>query len=773
MQTKCIHPNENITQLILPQIQVIGAAMSEEQNGDKKPLRTTWGAGVLNYPPSKIVADRMRDEFHIGKYHYCRIRPGDPQTLVVMRTSNPSGLTQGSWDKMREKLGMRPPPECEGPDAQDGEEGEDGAEGNRPLGHKYRKRPLWRKFAEKYRDYRAAELEANYVVLIAPRELAKASGKENLPPQDHHVPAGINYASTPAGINYASVLAGAAIPLPIAPPPPREEERAAILPADELDRELPLPPPTPPPVSSSAQQTPTLPDPTLPDPTPPTLARFGAAAAPRSAVGKVKRSLLVEQSDAAEQPKGKRGRPRKSTPDVAAAARVPPPPEDILGVEQCAGILRGFFDFTTHFSAAPGGEQHIVHGLLKSVFAMMPRSMATDAQTARLFDPIVTADGLRFLPLLPHESTQASGVELHRRALALEQRVSQLLRLLRGVGADRLNAEDARDLDVAARCCDALDGTGVLPAPPPDSPTRAAGLHALLQAVHRARPTALKREILIADHVTWAVPVLLTLFMLRVEGRSDNAGLIKRRLEELNVKRDKALRHDTLPLRRYGWQLTVLARRLRQLMERATGGSPFQLSLAPPDFSNGRRALAFVREDPPTNVANEESLRRMHRENYTQYVSGAGGIRDRASPHTDERAAAGGEESRGQRAAVPGDGRHRALPRDPPVGGARSGRLPANGGRHALREPHAAPVPVPEPRDGRVQAWGVPLSGIDQPAGASHAGMAFLSAGGASPRRVIKAARFDCVRAYYSATPRILDRPPRIHALWCLPRACC
>ena len=96
-----------------------------------------------------------------------------------------------------------------------------------------------------------------------------------------------------------------------------------------------------------------------------------------------------------------------------------------------------------------------------------------------------------------------------------------------------------------------------------------------------ARDAALKRGILIADHVTWAVPVLLTLFLLRVEGRSDNAGLIKRRLEELNARRDKALRHDTLPLRRYGWQLTVLARRLRQLMERATGGSPFQLSLAP------------------------------------------------------------------------------------------------------------------------------------------------------------------------------------------------
>ena len=147
-----------------------------------------------------------------------------------------------------------------------------------------------------------------------------------------------------------------------------------------------------------------------------------------------------------------------------------------------------------------------------------------------------------------------------------------------------------------------------------------------------ARDAALKREILIADHVTWAVPVLLTLFLLRVEGRSDNAGLIKRRLEELNARRDKALRHDTLPLRRYGWQLTVLARRLRQLMERATGGSPFQLSLAPPDFSNGRRALAFVREDPPTNAANEESLRRLHRENYTKYVSGPAGMSTAHAP---------------------------------------------------------------------------------------------------------------------------------------------
>jgi hypothetical protein len=235
---------------------------------------------------------------------------------------------------------------------------------------------------------------------------------------------------------------------------------------------------------SSAPQTPTL-----PAPTPPTLPRPGAAGASRSVLGKVKRTILAEPSDAAvtEPPRGKRGRPRKAPADAQPAVAVPPSAEDILSVQQCAGVLRCFFEFTTHFVSGEGDVQPIVHGLLKSVFAMMPRSMAADAQTARFFDPTVAADGLRFLPLLPQESTPASGVELHRRALALEQRVSQLVRLLRGVGADKLNAEDARDLDVAARCCDALDGTGVLPAPPPDSPTRAAGLHALLQAVHRAR----------------------------------------------------------------------------------------------------------------------------------------------------------------------------------------------------------------------------------------------------------------------------------------------
>jgi hypothetical protein len=577
----------------------------------------------------------MRDEFHIGKYHYCKIRPGETKTLVVMRTSNPSGLSHGSWEKMREKLGMLPPPDCESQD------GEDGEEGKLPPGRKYRKRPLWRKFAEKYRDYRAAELESNYVVLIAPREMAKACGKENLPPQ---LPPPPQNQSISAEINYANVLAGAAIPAPPPPPPPREEELSPILPRDELDRELPLPtPPTPPPsppprreelgsilpgapALSSAPQTPTL-----PAPTPPTLPRPGADGASRSVLGKVKRTILAEPSDAAvaEPPRGKRGRPRKAPADAQPAVAVPPSAEDILSVQQCAGVLRCFFEFTTHFVSGEGDVQPIVHGLLKSVFAMMPRSMAADAQTARFFDPTVAADGLRFLPLLPQESTPASGVELHRRALALEQRVSQLVRLLRGVGAEKLNAEDARDLDVAARCC---DGNGGMPAPPQDSPTRAAGLHALLQAVHRARDAALRREILIADHVTWAVPVLLTLFLLRVEGRSDNAGLIKLRLEELNTRRDKALRHDTLPLRRYGWQLTVLARRLRQLMERATGGSPFQLSLAPPDFSHGRRALAFVREDPPTNAANEESLRRLHRENYTKYVSGPAGMSTAHAP---------------------------------------------------------------------------------------------------------------------------------------------
>jgi hypothetical protein len=484
---------------------------------------------------------------------------------------------------------------------------------------------------------------------------------------------------------------------------------------------------------SSAPQTPTL-----PAPTPPTLPRPGAAGASRSVLGKVKRTILAEPSDAAvaEPPRGKRGRPRKAPADAQPAVAVPPSAEDILSVQQCAGVLRCFFEFTTHFVSGEGDVQPIVHGLLKSVFAMMPRSMAADAQTARFFDPTVAADGLRFLPLLPQESTPASGVELHRRALALEQRVSQLVRLLRGVGAEKLNAEDARDLDVAARCC---DGNGSLPAPPPDSPTRAAGLHALLQAVHRARDAALRREILIADHVTWAVPVLLTLFLLRVEGRSDNACLIKLRLEELNTRRDKALRHDTLPLRRYGWQLTVLARRLRQLMERATGGSPFQLSLVPPDYSNGRRALAFVREDPPTNAANEESLRRLHRENYTKYVSGPAGMSTAHAP-TLTRARRGRcrTASWAARNATWGCRTSSAPPRS---SRRRRSRWPSAGGWRTTRTASAARGTCTRPRASRRPRTGLgSTSEQDRTAGAPRGGSL---CGGVSRRPVIKAAVFD------------------------------
>jgi hypothetical protein len=280
-------------------------------------------------------------------------------------------------------------------------------------------------------------------------------------------------------------------------------------------------------------------------------------------------------------------------------------------VEQCAGILRGFIESTEHFAGEPGRDRSVLKALIKAMYAMLPPELAAEARAGRFLGH----EEVRFLPIIPGTLAESeSAVELHRRAMALERRVSQLLRGLQGAAGDGLSAEEARDLDAAARCFPASDAAGLAVAPPSGSPPAGNGLDALLRAAQGARPPALQRVFLIVDHVTWAVPVLATLFLLRVDDLLGRRGMIVAQIGSLNAMRERAARYDTLPLRRYGWILTVIARRLCRLTERATGALPAQ-----PEVGQ----IEFAEERPPADTANEQRLRESSMKEYTDHVSAA------------------------------------------------------------------------------------------------------------------------------------------------------
>lgn len=548
-----------------------------------------WCAGVLSAPPDRAMAEIMRDKYRIIRYHYCQIRPGEPDTLVVMHSGVLSGSMQGTWDRLRAETGMRCPPPCPQ------EEGD------------HRRRPLWRKYAAHYADYRAAELEKNYVVLDARPETSNADDKENQAPQ---------YGDAEPRSPRPGWLQG------------------GIFPDAVLDRELPLP-------ASCVPTPPTLERPAEPD---------TATGPPQRTLGKVKRSILGELSgdpapkrartdaaaaepDAPPRPKGlHRGRPPKppAEPDAlprpavrtrkprsdtagrsrkAAVAPPPPPPQETPpSVEQCAGVLRGFVESTDHFAGGAGRDRSVLKALIRSIYAMLPPEIVADARAGRFFGP----EQVRFLPILPGTLVESeSAVELHRRAMALERRVSQLLRGLQGAAGGGLSAEEARDLDAAARCAPESDAAGWAVAPPSGSPPAGNGLEALLRAAQRARPEALQRVFLIADHVTWAVPVLATLFLLRVDDMLGRRGMIVAQIGSLNATRERAARYDTLPLRRYGWILTVIARRLGRLTERATAARP------------GVEPIEFAEERFAADTANEQRLRESSMKEYTDHVSAA------------------------------------------------------------------------------------------------------------------------------------------------------
>ena len=142
-------------------------------------------------------------------------------------------------------------------------------------------------------------------------------------------------------------------------------------------------------------------------------------------------------------------------------------------------------------------------------------------------------------------------------------------------------------------------------------------VEALCPEVGLVRPVVGNTNVIVHQLLERSVtphPVLATLFLLRVDDLLSRRGMIVAQIGSLNATRERAARYDTLPLRRYGWILTVIARRLCRLTERATGALPAQ-----PEIGQ----IEFAEERPPADTANEQRLRESSMKEYTDHVSAA------------------------------------------------------------------------------------------------------------------------------------------------------